>query len=69
MLEGILAFLISLPKVLTIMDRVGRLILDHDLNKWLDDLERTIDTLEQAKTPDEKLNAAKKLALSIRSLK
>lgn len=40
----------------------------YDLNKWLDELEQTIDGLEKAQTPEEKLNAAKSLSRLVRNL-
>lgn len=64
----IIAFLKILPQILDIMGRIGNLIKAHNLQQWIDELETQIDSLEKAKTPDEKLAVARSLADLIHGL-
>lgn len=68
MLEGILTFLRCLPKLIAIIDRMGRLMDEHNISQWMTDLETALDKLEKAQSSDEKAQAAKLLVNSIRSL-
>lgn len=66
---GIIAFLTALPKIIDLMNRLGNLIIANNMNAWITDLESTVNTLEAAKTSEEKLDAAKKLADLIHNIK
>lgn len=66
---GIIAFLQCVPKIISLMERLGRMVEEKKINDWLDSLEKTVTHLEKAETPEEKKNAAQALAHSIRSLR
>lgn len=73
-LAALPAFIASLPYVFQataqLMSLVGRLVSwaeKNDLQKWIDNLESRIDELEQSKTTDDKLNAARNLANVLKS--
>lgn len=68
MLVGILTFLQCLPQLLALMDRMGKLMNDHNISEWMTSLEASIDQLEKAKTSDDKIKAAQSVLTSIRSL-
>ena len=67
--KGIITFLQCLPKLISIIDRLGRLMQDHEIGEWMCSLEASIDDLEKAKGSDEKGKAVLGLLSSIRSLK
>lgn len=69
MAEGILSFFKALPRILALIDRLGRAFAQTDVQEWMTKLEANIDLLEKAQSPNEKSNAALALALSIRALK
>lgn len=68
MWEGVLAFLKAVPKLIGLMERVGQWIKEKNVEAWLDDLDKTITSLEEAKTPEEKRKSARDLASLIRRL-
>ena len=68
-MSGIIAFLQALPRILALMERIGQWIEDKKLNAWIDDLESTIDLLENAKGASEKREAARGLVRLVRNLK
>ena len=68
-MAGFLAFLSLLPRILLLMERVGQWIIDKKLNSWLDEVEKTIDQLEKADTPEEKRKAARNLVGIVRSIR
>lgn len=68
MITGIFALFAALPELLKLLNTLGLLaerILawskQHEIEKWISDLETTVDGLEKAKTSQEKLVAAKSL--------
>lgn len=74
-MSSFLAALQALPELIALMNRLCDAVLrlvaiakDYELQKWIADLEESIDQLEKAQTAEEKLNAAKALANSIRNL-
>lgn len=76
MILSLLALIQALPEFLKLLNRLGDVVerfsawaKENNLNAWIDDLEATIDQLEKAKTPDEKLDAAHSLVGAIRKLK
>lgn len=75
MIINILALIQALPQFLTLMNRLADAVLrvtnwaqTNDLNKWITELEASVDQLEKSKTPAEKLSAAQALVGSIRKL-
>lgn len=75
-LTALPAFLASLPylfqllvKVMTLVERLIAWSQQNKLNDWLNDVEKTIDQLEQAKTPEQKRSAAKGMVDLIRTLR
>lgn len=74
-MSGIIAFFQALPAILTLISRLGN-VLDalnkaaeqNNLNGWIDSLEQAVKKLEQAKTSQEKLDAAQFLVGAIRSI-
>lgn len=69
MVAGIFALFEALPKILLLMERIGQWITDRNLNSWLDDVEKTIDALETAQTPEDKRKAARNLVGLVRSIR
>lgn len=68
MIAGLIAFLQLLPRLIDLMNRLGNWMIKNKFDKWMDDLEGTIDQLEKAATAQEKLNAAQGLVDSISKL-
>jgi molecular chaperone GrpE (heat shock protein) len=75
-MAGILALLQALPEFLKLMNMLGNAISrlnayakENNIQQWILDLEHSIDQLEQAKTPDEKISAAKRLLDSVRNIR
>lgn len=68
MWEGIVALLKSIPKMMSLIERAGQWIKEKGINDWLDDLDKTITSLEDAKSPEDKRKAARDLASLIRRL-
>jgi hypothetical protein len=69
---SIIAFLKALPATIQLIGRLAELmnrLIDwsnkNNINQWINDLEANIDALEKAKTPAEKISAAKSLVSSI----
>lgn len=60
-MEAIVSFFTALPRIVTIMQRVGAWLSRAETNAWLSELEATIDSLERAQTSEEKQNAARRL--------
>ncbi len=76
MISGIFALIQALPELFKLLNRLGDVVdkfmkwtHEHELEKWISDLEASIDKLENAKTPSEKLGAAQSIVGSIRNLK
>lgn len=65
-MQAILAFLAVLPKIISLIERLGELMEKNRVSEWLDDVDASIDALEKAQTPEAKRDAAKKIALVIR---
>ena len=61
-MQGILALLAVIPKLIDLAMRLGEQIKAHNLDQWLLDVDAGIKQLEGAKTPEEKRGAA--LAIS-----
>lgn len=68
-MSAILSFLAIIPKLLSLAERLGTYVQEQNLHAWLDDLDRAVTDLEKAKTPQEKIDAARKISGSIRSLR
>ncbi len=75
MMPGILAFISALPMLLSLISRLGTVLdslatyaKENDLNRWIDDLEKSTDLLTRAKTSEEKLAAAQALVKTIRNM-
>ncbi len=76
MIAGIFALIQALPELFKLLNRLGDVVgrfmtwsKDHNLEKWISDLEASIDKLENANTPEEKLDAAQSIVGNIRNLK
>jgi hypothetical protein len=74
-MQGLIAFFSSLPAIIELLGRIGILfqkLLEasqkNNINDWIDNVEKGIDDLSNAKTDNEKYDAAKKLLDSIRNL-
>lgn len=74
-MTGLLAILQALPEMFkllnylgTVVDRFMKWSHDNNLEKWISDLEASVDQLEKAKTPEEKLGAAHSIVSNIRNL-
>lgn len=64
--EAIKAFLITLPKVLDVFSRLSKMMADKSFQDWLTELDSTTQNLENAKTTQERVDAAKRLSDLIR---
>jgi len=69
MFEGLIAFFQILPKLFTVMSQLGHWIKQKQVQSWLDNLEKSFEQVENAKTPEEKQNAAQALVRAIRNSK
>lgn len=65
-LEALPALLQAVPRIANLMERFLKFVDQHDLNQWMDEVEKGINQLEKAQTPDEKLAAAHILIGAIR---
>lgn len=61
-MQGILALLAVIPKLIDLAVRLGEQIRAHEFDQWLSDVDASIKQLEGAKSPEEKRGAA--LAIS-----
>ena len=61
-MQGILALLAVIPKLIDLAVRLGEQIRAHQFDQWLEDVDASIKQLEGAKSPEEKRGAA--LAIS-----
>lgn len=68
-MQGILAFLAAIPKIIDLISRVGEMWQKSKADEWLNNLEKSIDMVEAAKTPEEKKDASKALAHVIRNIR
>jgi len=57
-----------LPKIWAALERVAVFVQQRHLSAWLDDLNTTLEVLENAKTPEERRAGARGLADLIRRL-
>lgn len=69
MFQGILALIQIIPRLVTLAERVGQWAIERDIEKRLANLEDAMEKIEAAKTPGERKNAAKDLAVFIRSMR
>jgi hypothetical protein len=58
---AILAFLQALPKIIALFEAAGEFVKQKQLDGFLDDCYDTMDSLNKAKTREERLAAARKL--------
>jgi molecular chaperone GrpE (heat shock protein) len=75
-LTALPAFIAALPemlktiaKVMAIAEKLMAVAKANDVNRWLEDLEGTIDKLEHANTIDSKKDAAKDLLNRMRDIR
>lgn len=61
MLGNVLAALGLIPKLIDLLNRLGRLIKEKELEAWLNDLEQTTTKLEKAETSEDKTAAVRDL--------
>ncbi len=61
-MQGILALLAVIPKLIDLAVRLGEQIKAHNFDQWLSDVDASIKQLEGARSPEEKRGAA--LAIS-----
>jgi hypothetical protein len=69
MIEGLVAFFQSLNRLLALFERIGKWTKEHNLDAWISDLEASIDKLEKAESPEQKLDAARSIVGAVRSIK
>jgi len=65
---AISGFLTALPKILDLVSRLIAFVQRKEFQDWISDLESTINKIEQAKTVEEKQDAARSLVRVIRTL-
>lgn len=75
MIAGIIAFFNAIPAIVELISRMGNLFdsllkyaEQNNLNGWIDNVEKQIDALKNAKTQEDKLAAAQNLVSTIRGL-
>jgi uncharacterized protein YjcR len=66
--DSLIAFLKVLPRAIELMVRIGKWMEANNVEEWMSELERSIDSLERAKSRDEKLDAARSLVRAMRGL-
>lgn len=57
-----LAVIELIRKIIDLGEKLGRVVKDGAVSAWVNDLHSTIDSLEKAKTLEEKVNAARRLS-------
>jgi len=67
-MSAIAGFFAALPKLLDLVSRLIGFVQRAEFQAWVADLESTIDKLEQAKSVEEKQDAARSLVRVIRTL-
>jgi hypothetical protein len=74
-IEGVVAFFKALPELIALLSRLGALLESllayahqNDINGFLDNVEKNVDGLKNAKTKNEKLNAAQNLVDLVRNI-
>jgi len=60
--QGILTIIRLIPQLIALIGKFSEYVKKSKLEAWLSDLDQTIDHLEKAKTSQEKIDAAKRLA-------
>jgi hypothetical protein len=68
LLSAIIALLSALPRILSLIERVGRALSTAEGREWLTKFEATIDGLEKAANKNEKIQAAQNVAAAISTL-
>lgn len=68
MWANISAVIQFLPKLIDMLDRLGKLIKEKQLEAWVNDLQQTIEKAEKAQTPDDKRAVARDLVGLVRRL-
>jgi hypothetical protein len=69
MFQGILALIQIIPRLVTLAERVGQWCIEKNLENRLAALESAFEKVEAAKTPGERRDAAKDIAVVIRNLR
>jgi hypothetical protein len=69
LITGLVAFFQALPRILELCSKVGQYLKDREVQRWLTELERSMEAVEKAKTVEEKQNAARALVHTVRSIK
>jgi hypothetical protein len=68
-MDFLMSFLQTLPKIIAIAERLGKVFQDPDVLEWMNRLEASVDQLEKAGGKDEKQKAARDLVGVIGALK
>ena len=66
---GLVAFLQALPKLIDLAIRIGIWLTEKKVLGWLDELQETMDKLDEADTPEKKRAVARNLSRLIRRLR
>jgi hypothetical protein len=61
MWQGIKSFLVALPELLKLVNRIGNAIDKAKKNNLWKDIEETLDATEKASTPQERVAAARRI--------
>jgi len=57
--EAIKAFIVSLPKLIDAFARIGKVLADKQFQDWVTELNSVATQTENAKTPEERIAAAR----------
>lgn len=69
MLDALIEFLKGIPIIARIIEHMIGIFTSHEDGEWSCDTEADIDQLSNAKSSEEKVNAAKNLVSDIRTLR
>jgi hypothetical protein len=68
-MTSLLAFLGAIPRIWAAIEKLAKVWEEKKLNDYLNEVDRTLDGLEKAKTTEERIAAARSIIKLIRSSK
>lgn len=68
-MSAFLAFLTAIPRIWSAIEKLARIWEEKRLNDYLNDLDKTLEGLEKAKTTEERIAAARGIVRLIRGSK
>jgi len=68
-MSSLLAFLGAIPRIWAAIEKLAKVWEEKKLNDYLNEVDKTLDGLEKAKTTEERITAARSIIKLIRSSK